>query len=154
MDELLDDVRKLADCGRTIDAIKRYREITGLGLKEAKDAIDRYASGGPLEAAESPAARSAALDPSMPADAEIKRMLEAGRKFEAVKLLRARSGLDLATAKDIADRMEADLNRAARSRPGSAASLDRTGGGFLRWILAGLVIAAGIAAYVLLRQGS
>jgi hypothetical protein len=28
--------------GRKIEAIKLYREITGVGLKEAKDAIERY----------------------------------------------------------------------------------------------------------------
>jgi ribosomal protein L7/L12 len=28
--------------GRKIDAIKQYREITGLGLKEAKDFIDQF----------------------------------------------------------------------------------------------------------------
>jgi ribosomal protein L7/L12 len=33
-------VRAMQD-GQLIAAIKRYREVTGLGLKEAKDAIDR-----------------------------------------------------------------------------------------------------------------
>lgn len=28
--------------GQTISAIKRYRELTGSGLKESKDAIDAY----------------------------------------------------------------------------------------------------------------
>lgn len=31
--------------GEFIDAIKRVREHTGLGLKEAKEAVDRYRSG-------------------------------------------------------------------------------------------------------------
>ena len=31
----------LAKAGRKIEAIKRYREITGLGLKEAKDYVER-----------------------------------------------------------------------------------------------------------------
>jgi len=154
MNDTIDHVRKLVASGRTIDAIKLYREVTGLGLKEAKDAIDRYADGGSLDLAEDLAARKAALGGGAPVDADIKGMLEAGRKIEAIKLLRERSGLDLATAKDIIDSMEADLNRAARFRPGSAAAIERAGGGFLRWILAGLAIAAGIAAYVLLRQGS
>ncbi len=38
----LDPVRALArDPARTIEAIKLYREITGAGLKEAKDAVDQ-----------------------------------------------------------------------------------------------------------------
>ncbi|MFF9312304.1 ribosomal protein L7/L12 [Streptomyces sp. NPDC014748] len=40
-DPRLDEVAGLARAGRTIEAIKTYREITGVGLKEAKDAVDR-----------------------------------------------------------------------------------------------------------------
>jgi large subunit ribosomal protein L7/L12 len=36
-------VLELIANGRKIQAIKRYRELTGLGLKEAKDAVDRLA---------------------------------------------------------------------------------------------------------------
>ena len=35
------EVRRLAESGEKIAAIKRYREITGVGLKEAKDAVER-----------------------------------------------------------------------------------------------------------------
>jgi hypothetical protein len=35
------DVVELARSGNAIGAIKRYREITGASLSEAKDAIDR-----------------------------------------------------------------------------------------------------------------
>lgn len=34
------EVRALAASGAKIDAIKLYRQITGAGLKEAKDAVD------------------------------------------------------------------------------------------------------------------
>ncbi len=33
-------VRELAMTGRTIDAIRAYREATGAGLREAKDYVD------------------------------------------------------------------------------------------------------------------
>jgi ribosomal protein L7/L12 len=36
----LQEVRRLKDGGNKIEAIKLYREQTGLGLKEAKDAVD------------------------------------------------------------------------------------------------------------------
>ena len=36
-----DDVVALKRAGNVIEAIKRYRELTGLGLKEAKDFVDR-----------------------------------------------------------------------------------------------------------------
>ncbi|MFC7303833.1 ribosomal protein L7/L12 [Streptomyces monticola] len=37
----LSRVTDLLDRGRKIEAIKVYREVTGAGLKEAKDAVDR-----------------------------------------------------------------------------------------------------------------
>ena len=36
-----DDVVALARGGKKIEAIKRYRELTGVDLREAKDAVDR-----------------------------------------------------------------------------------------------------------------
>lgn len=35
------DVRRLLESGNKIEAIKRFREITNVGLKEAKDAVER-----------------------------------------------------------------------------------------------------------------
>ncbi len=35
------DVVALAQGGKKIEAIKRYRELTGVGLREAKDVVDR-----------------------------------------------------------------------------------------------------------------
>jgi hypothetical protein len=35
------EVLALKRAGRLIDAIKRYRELTGAGLREAKDYVDR-----------------------------------------------------------------------------------------------------------------
>lgn len=43
--ELPAEVRALVDDGELIHAIKRLREIEGIGLKEAKDAVDRYRAG-------------------------------------------------------------------------------------------------------------
>ncbi|HEX8203856.1 MAG TPA: ribosomal protein L7/L12 [Isosphaeraceae bacterium] len=40
-DELPGQVRALIAQGRKIEAIKAYREATGLGLKEAKDAVEK-----------------------------------------------------------------------------------------------------------------
>ncbi|MCE7550356.1 ribosomal protein L7/L12 [Streptomyces thermodiastaticus] len=40
-DPRLQQAHELARAGRQIEAIKVYREATGAGLKEAKDAVDR-----------------------------------------------------------------------------------------------------------------
>ncbi len=48
IDDIADDpglnpmVRELAEKGRKIEAIRAYREETGSGLKEAKDAVDAF----------------------------------------------------------------------------------------------------------------
>lgn len=39
------EARRLADDGRKIEAIKAYREQTGAGLREAKEAIEAYLAG-------------------------------------------------------------------------------------------------------------
>ncbi len=39
----LDEVRILAQNGNMVEAIRRYRELYGVGLKEAKDAADALA---------------------------------------------------------------------------------------------------------------
>lgn len=38
--EALEEIRALAHSGKKIEAIKRLRELTGMGLKDAKDLID------------------------------------------------------------------------------------------------------------------
>ncbi len=43
--ELDSEVIRLADAGQKIMAIKRYREVTGAGLKDAKDAVENYMAG-------------------------------------------------------------------------------------------------------------
>jgi hypothetical protein len=43
--ELSEAVKALADDSRKIEAIKMLREQTGLGLKEAKDAVETYMAG-------------------------------------------------------------------------------------------------------------
>lgn len=48
LSEPTDEVKALArDPDRRIEAIRAYRQQTGTGLKEAKDVIERLASGGP-----------------------------------------------------------------------------------------------------------
>jgi ribosomal protein L7/L12 len=42
MTELSEEVRKLADAGQKIFAIKLLQEETGWGLKQAKDAVEEY----------------------------------------------------------------------------------------------------------------
>jgi ribosomal protein L7/L12 len=77
--------------GRKIEAIKLYRDITGAGLKEAKDAVEALEKGGSL--ASKPTASSAD-------DADILELLREGQKIRAIKLYRDKTGAGLANAKN------------------------------------------------------
>lgn len=95
------EVRELAAGGRKIEAIRRVRELTGVGLKEAKDWVDRLPDAPPL-------ASLMAQPPEISAELreELRALLAAGRKIDAITLCRERTGLDLVRAKQIVDRLD------------------------------------------------
>lgn len=82
--------------GQKIEAIKRYRELTGVGLKEAKDAVEA------LERGEAPMLPPTSSAPA----ANVQELLREGRKLEAIKLYREQTGLGLKEAKDAVEAME------------------------------------------------
>jgi len=77
--------------GRKIEAIKLYRDLTGAGLKEAKDAVESLEREG---SASSPRGQSSGED------ADILDLLRAGQKIRAIKLYRDKTGAGLAEAKN------------------------------------------------------
>jgi kynurenine formamidase/ribosomal protein L7/L12 len=95
--------------GRKIEAIKRYREATGAGLAAAKEAVEAR------EAGESPPARQS--DDSG-FETQIVALVEGGKKIEAIKLYRERTGVGLKEAKDFIDALAADRRVAATSKSG------------------------------------
>jgi len=98
------DATALLAAGRKIEAVKRVRELTGLGLKEAKDYVDALQQGVVVEApALSPAHPLGETPPPLELDAQLRLLVAEGRKIEAIKLLRERSGLGLKEAKDYVD---------------------------------------------------
>lgn len=100
------EVRRLAREENLIRAIQLYRERTGLGLKEAKDAVERIAAGETVSA--TPAEAPGDLQD------EIDAFLRQNQKIRAVKLLRERTGLDLKTAKEQVDRRAEELGVPSR----------------------------------------
>lgn len=89
---------QLVRAGRKIEAIKRYRELTGLGLREAKDAIDAMAHS--LETG-----RPGSLPPKSSIlrevnDSEIEQQIRSGHLIDAIKLYREKTGVGLKEAKD------------------------------------------------------
>lgn len=88
-----------------IGAIKRYRELTGLGLKESKDAID-YAILHPDDRGDKK--KQAAYDAH---DAGIRDLIRDGRLTEAVEIYRKFAGVDPYTARDAVARIERELRQ-------------------------------------------
>ena len=98
-----EEIRRLVAQGNKIQAIKRVRDLTGLGLKEAKDYVDRLPHGSPLEYV---ATQPAVSVPDATLEQEVQQMLAYGQKIHAVKLVRERTGLGLKESKDYVDDVE------------------------------------------------
>jgi hypothetical protein len=99
-------IHEYISLGNKINAIKRYRTLTGAGLKEAKDAID-YISLHPDAIAEKKKARQIELD-----DAPgIRDLLEEGREDEAVEIYQKFAGVDEYTARDAVAKIKDELGR-------------------------------------------
>ena len=96
--QLPEDVRAALARGETIEALKRLRAATGLGLQEAKYLLDRYQQQPARELAER------AVKTAIPAS--VRNALAAGNKIEAIRLFREHAGVGLKEAKDAVDELE------------------------------------------------
>jgi ribosomal protein L7/L12 len=92
----LEEVHRLMLQGQKIQAIKVYRELSGVGLKEAKDYVDALESGRPLAAAKPAPIGGGDL-------AEVHTLALQGQKIQAIKLYRELTGAGLKEAKDYVD---------------------------------------------------
>lgn len=109
--EAMSQVFSYLRAGNKIEAIKLYREQTGLGLKEAKDAVDGLEkavnAGLPIDS------MLTAPAPTNPAQGnwmqEVMDEIRAGRKINAIKIYRENSGLGLKESKDAVDALEKNL---------------------------------------------
>lgn len=135
--KLLDDVKAEIAAGNKITAIKLYRDATGAGLAEAKEAVELIAAGKPPPA-------GAAPTPSADAMQEVSALVMAGKKIEAIRAYRTAAGVDLKDAKDAVDALEARLDPAAVMTREAAMRRLR------RLVLSGLAVAAALAAVVFL----
>ena len=127
-----DEIAALASQGNKIEAIKLLREASGLGLKEAKDFIDRNPTAQELGLVVRMAAKPS---PTGIGSAEVRQLVAEGKIIEAIKLLREQTGLGLKDAKDVVEGMRPPK---AVVPPGE--------GPPLKWIVAALVAVAACGA--------
>ena len=110
-----EEVRRLLDSGNKIQAIKVYREHTGVGLAEAKDAVEAFAAGSDL--ADSPPGDRIPVDDPELVD-EVKELIGQGDPLLAVKLVRERTGRSLKESKEIVDQIGVDSGLTSPSGSG------------------------------------
>ena len=101
----IDRIRQLVQDGKKIEAIKLVREQTGLGLKEAKDAVDAIERGEtadlrPRDTVTSHGVSGVDLN-------AINELLLQNKKIDAIKLYREQTGAGLKEAKDAIEAIEA-----------------------------------------------
>jgi len=101
----LDEIRQLAERGNLIEAIKQYRELYGVGLKEAKYAVQALQAGRLAEKAEDVSALESQQVHS--ALNEIRSLLGSGNKIEAIRKYRESFDVSLARAKFAVEQLEA-----------------------------------------------
>jgi ribosomal protein L7/L12 len=101
------EIRELISSGNKIAAIKLYREATGVGLNEAKNAVEAVMRGEPLTFPE-PVQIG---DPDPFLENQIKRLLAERKKIEAVKVYRKAYRCGLKEAKDAVDLIQAEMRR-------------------------------------------
>jgi ribosomal protein L7/L12 len=130
------DVRAAMDASNKIEAIRLLRVHTGLGLQEAKEAVEA----GYLPSM--PPAQTA-LPSQLPAEAIT--ALQQGNKIDAIRIVRAELGIGLKEAKELVDAAEAGSPRGTdtpkNSLPPGVVQTTRTGMAVLV-----LAIALGTAA--------
>lgn len=100
-----EEARQLLATGNAITAIKRVRELTGLGLKEAKDYVDALQRGGAPPVLPAPAASKAPTASAPQLEQEARALLARGQKIEAIKRVRELTGWGLKEAKDYVERL-------------------------------------------------
>ncbi|MDH5508593.1 MAG: ribosomal protein L7/L12, partial [Anaerolineae bacterium] len=119
--ERLAEIARLIGEGNKIDAIKLYRRFTGLGLKDAKDAVEKISRG------ESVIIRHSYVTSSQPqisnweigqdageGAADLKAIYElilAGKKMDAIKKYRRVYGVDLKDARLAVEKISAQIGK-------------------------------------------
>jgi ribosomal protein L7/L12 len=102
------EIHKLLHDRKVIHAIKLYREATGVGLAEAKAAVEEMAQN---EYTKPPDDVRDMDNPVL--ESRIKSLLSRNRKVDAVKIYREEYGVSLKEAKEAVERLEASMTSAA-----------------------------------------
>ena len=97
--------------GNKLQAIKRVRQLTGIGLKEAKDFVEAIERGEiKVDRPFTPPPSAEPIYPMLPEqaanDPQVRDFLAQGQKINAIKRVRELTGLGLKESKDLVDGLE------------------------------------------------
>ena len=132
--------------GNLIEAFKLLRAQSGLGLREAKQALDAYRQAKQPSAAPPEAPQVWAGGPLPPSVVEA---MQRGNKIEAIRRLREQSGLGLKEAKDAVELFRQLHPQPDDPSPGEV----RGSGGALGWAPVALAIALLLGYWIFQRLG-
>lgn len=138
--------------GQKLEAIKQYKEITGMGLRESKEFIDDLEAQLRRDYPDFPQNLASAPKPHRPSmgnipEEDAKKMTEfifAGQKIAAIKMYKEATGLGLKESKDVIDALEKQLREEC---PENFAHAAKTGCSLLLAAGALLAIAAGAVGW-------
>ena len=153
----LEEVRRLAGSGNLIEAVRKYRAAYGVGLKEAKEAVEALQAGR-LISPSAPGNRSP--EELTQAIEAVQRLLEQGKKIEAIKLYRENFDVSLTRATYAIEQIQAGQKLQPEAGfenlglPSKEVSTTKKG----KWLgaiitIAVLVFVGGIIAFVLVQPG-
>ena len=91
------EVRELLRRGEKIEAVKRVREVNGLGLKEALEYVEALERGNPLVGTPTPQLSDLEIEQ------RTRDFVRQGKVIEAIKFVREATGSGLKEAKDYVD---------------------------------------------------
>lgn len=152
-DDALAEVAALAREGQTIEAIKRYRELTGEGLKESKDAVEQLAAGRTPSFSPGALQRLTGAPPGESLQsghqAELERLIAEGKKIEAIRIHRQFARTGLKESKDAVEALEAKMIQAGSLPFPGDAGKQVTGRSLPVWLWFLLALGAGLLLSVL-----
>ncbi len=121
----LRELKQLVHSGKQPEAVALYREIFGVGLEDAVQAVNQLAAGTPITISTTIAGGSGDTSQAT-ALAQVVALMQAGQKIEAIKLYRATFNAGLAEAKSAVEQLAAgqpvtvSVTRSAAAAPSPA----------------------------------
>ncbi len=105
---LLAEIRTLAEGGNMLEAVRRFREATGVDLKTAKSSVEMLVSGRVMVASQVISGPLTAEQTGQILE-QVQELLRADNKVEAIRRYREATDVSMVKSRDVVERVEAAL---------------------------------------------